>query len=162
MKINAIGSVERWKKSAVSSIEHRTSNAERRTSNAERRTPNAERRTSNVQRRIKERFADVCALHRHEHSKHSNVIPSEVEGPHKCGERNASRRGPSTSLRMTLPRVHTTERQIQRCGLKLGLTSVKTNAIGHSSSACPPAGGFRPNFLYAFAVATRPWGVLRM
>jgi hypothetical protein len=32
---------------------------------------------------------------------HSYVIPSEVEGPHKCSTRHASRRGPSTALRMT-------------------------------------------------------------
>ena len=35
------------------------------------------------------------------HPQHSYVIPSEVEGPHKCGTRHASRRGPSTTLRMT-------------------------------------------------------------
>jgi len=33
--------------------------------------------------------------------KHSYVIPSEVEGPLKCGTRHPSRRGPSTTLRMT-------------------------------------------------------------
>jgi hypothetical protein len=31
----------------------------------------------------------------------SYVIPNEVEEPLKCGERHASRRGPSTALRMT-------------------------------------------------------------
>jgi len=34
-------------------------------------------------------------------TQHSYVIPSEVEGPHKCGIRHASRRDPSTALRMT-------------------------------------------------------------
>jgi hypothetical protein len=32
---------------------------------------------------------------------HSYVIPSEVEGPRRCGTRHTSRRGPSTALRMT-------------------------------------------------------------
>jgi len=31
----------------------------------------------------------------------SFVIPTEVEGPHKCGTRHASRRGSSTALGMT-------------------------------------------------------------
>src|SRR5438477_8073664 len=36
-----------------------------------------------------------------EHQHYSYVIPSEVEGPPKCGTRHPSRRGPSTALRMT-------------------------------------------------------------
>jgi hypothetical protein len=35
------------------------------------------------------------------HPQHSNVMPSEVEAPLKCGVRYANRRGPSTSVGMT-------------------------------------------------------------
>jgi hypothetical protein len=41
------------------------------------------------------------AIFRLQHLKHSYVIPSEVEGPLNCGIDHASRRGPSTALRMT-------------------------------------------------------------
>src|SRR5437763_5628648 len=41
------------------------------------------------------------------HAKHSYVIPSEVEGPPKCGKRHPSRRDPSTALRMTTLRMLT-------------------------------------------------------
>ena len=42
----------------------------------------------------------VSRLH-YASSNRSYVIPSAVEGRHKCGIRHPSRRGPSTSLRMT-------------------------------------------------------------
>ena len=46
-------------------------------------------------------FSDDGIVQLRELNKTSYVIPSAVEGPRKCGERHSSRRGPSTSLRMT-------------------------------------------------------------
>src|SRR5205823_2837686 len=57
---------------------------------------NVERRTPfrNVApKEYLEQFSSCCIQ--------SYVIPSEVEGPPKCGKRHPSRRDPSTALRMT-------------------------------------------------------------
>jgi hypothetical protein len=59
-----------------------------------------------MERPLRTYLAPLSCVHarhcsRSRRNQHSYVIPSEVEGPHKCGTRHPSRGGPSTALRMT-------------------------------------------------------------